>query len=61
MVKFMKEQIKALSQIEVKANEMFDDDLSKGLHEECDRFHVVRCYTVGILRAVIKDGAIYGV
>lgn len=62
MVKFTKKQIQALAQIEVKANEMFNDDLKNNpFTRESERNHVVRCYMVGILKCVIKDGAIYGV
>ena len=63
MVKFTKEQIQALAQIEVKANEYFDEDMKKasGQYQESDRSRVVRCYVVGILHSIIRDGAIYGV
>lgn len=63
MVKFTKKQIQALAQIEVKANQYFDEDLRVApyQYQESDRSRVVRCYMVGILHSIIKDGAIYGV
>lgn len=63
MVKFTKKQVQALAQIEIKANQYFDEDMKKApyQYQESDRSRVVRCYVVGILRSIIKDGAIYGV